>query len=165
MNCKIDETFFCQVCDTNLTEEFNCLKCKKVQIEFNIFSFVSIVDQLKSLVNSNFDKITSLAKEKRNCVDLLDGEYYSKIKKENTLHLMIVSDGVRLANSSIAEFWPVFVSLVELPRHLRESKANKMIAGLWCANKKPSSDILFSNLKFDFLLFAFANKRALFFWD
>ena len=59
---------------------------------------------------------------------------------------MIVSDGVRLANSSIAEFWPVFVSLVELPRQLRESKANKMIAGLWCANKKPSSDILFSNL-------------------
>ena len=44
------------------------------------------------------------------------------------------------------KFWPVFASLVELPPIIRESKNNKLIAGVWYGYNDPCSDVLFESL-------------------
>jgi hypothetical protein len=59
---------------------------------------------------------------------------------------MVYTDGISLTNSNCKEFWPVFVSLVELPHQLRDSNKNKIIAGVWLGKKKPTSEIIFNSL-------------------
>lgn len=77
---------------------------------------------------------------------MIDGEFYSKIIKENTLHLLVYADGVKPARSFKKECWPVLFTLAELPRTLRDSFRNKLISGVYIGNSKPSSDIMFENL-------------------
>lgn len=81
-----------------------------------------------------------------NFKDLIDGEFYSKIKKDNTIHLLVYDDGVKPANSFKQECWPVIFTIAELPRSLRDSFRSKLIAGVFIGNSKPTSDILFENL-------------------
>jgi hypothetical protein len=78
--------------------------------------------------------------------DLIDGEFYAKIKRDKTLNLLVYDDGVKPANSFKQEFWPVIFTLAELPRTLRDSFRNKLIAGIYIGNSRPTSDILFENL-------------------
>ena len=78
--------------------------------------------------------------------DLIDGEFYARIKQDNTLHLLVYADGVQPANSFKQECWPVIFTITELPRTLRDSFRNKLIAGIYIGNSKPTSDILFENL-------------------
>lgn len=60
---------------------------------------------------------------------------------------MIYTDGIQISKSSKKNFWPVICGLVELPISIRDSQKNKIIFGVWQGNTKPSSDILFENLK------------------
>ena len=46
---------------------------------------------------------------------------------------MLYSDGVKLRKNN-KKFWPVFLSLCDLPLILRDSKSNKIIAGLFTNN-------------------------------
>ena len=75
----------------------------------------------------------------------MDGSHYKNFDKSGGITLMLYSDGVQLANNN-RHFWPVFATIVELPLIIRDSIKSKMIAGTWYGKKKPTSDILFSNL-------------------
>jgi hypothetical protein len=76
----------------------------------------------------------------------VDGDFYKKIQKDGVLHLIVYADGVKPADSFKKECWPIFVSLAELPRSLRDSMKNKIISGVYIGNGKPQSDFLFTEL-------------------
>lgn len=59
---------------------------------------------------------------------------------------MLYTDGIQLAKSSRLNFWPVFVSVCELPPSIRESKRNKIIFGVWSGQNKPNTNVLFDGL-------------------
>jgi hypothetical protein len=154
----LKEKRYCQVCKSEiLTSYVNGAKKKewKCKIkdclgqnkdEFDSFFYVDIAPQLEDLVRSNYETITSYSNQRREHIDLIDGLYYSTLKKANTLHLMVFSDGTPIKKSTYKQFWPVFVGLCELPRNLRESIRNKIISGIWFGKTKPTSDILFEPL-------------------
>lgn len=97
---------------------------------FDNFYFVNVYDKITFLVEQYFDTIQHYFSTKRSTLDIIDSEYYKSIAKENTLHLMICADGTPIRKSSKKkEFWPVILSLVELPRPLRDSVKNKVICG------------------------------------
>jgi hypothetical protein len=154
----LKEKRYCQVCKSEMfTSNFkgskkNDWKCNNKDcqgsnnVEYDSFFYVDIAPQLEDLVKSNFEVIKSYSNEKRQNIDLIDGLYYSALKKENTLHLMVFSDGTPIKKSTYKQFWPVFVGICELPRILRESFRNKIISGIWFGKTKPTSDILFEPL-------------------
>lgn len=137
------EKRFCQECKSEIFESNEC-KCNKSNcigktcVEFDSLFYVDVKPQLEDLVKSNFEIINNYSNEKRESIDLIDGLYYSTIKKENTLHLMVFSDGTPIKKSTYKQFWPVFVGLCELPRNLRESIQNKIVSGIWFGKTKPT---------------------------
>ena len=77
-----------------------------------------------------FETIQTYLSTRRESLDIIDGSYYRKLAKANKLHLIICSDGTPIRKSSKRkEFWPVILSLAELPRGLRDSIKNKIICG------------------------------------
>lgn len=90
--------------------------------------------------------MTSYMRADRNILDLLDGSYYKKISENGFLHLMIFTDRIQITKSNNKQFWPVLLSLCEIPPKLRDSIENKLVFGVWIGEKKPNSNILFENL-------------------
>jgi hypothetical protein len=151
----LKEKRYCQVCKSEILasnvkgSKKNDWKCNNKDcqgsnyVEFDSFFYMDIAPQLEDLVKLNFEAIKNYSNEKRQNIDLIDGLYYSALKKANTLHLMVFSDGTPIKKATYKQFWPVFVGICELPRILRESIRNKIISGIWFGKTKPTSDILF----------------------
>lgn len=83
----------------------------------------------------------------RDFKDIIDSEHYKSIYKQNFVNLIVYTDGIQISKSGNKSFWPVICGLVELPIEIRDSIKNKIIFGVWQGESKPSSDILFKNLK------------------
>lgn len=144
---------FCKSCNAKINAESlscsneNCLDNSKVSKSFNTFKCFNIEKPLKDLVNCFFHKIVGCDEETRDFKDILDGSHYASIQKQDHLNLMVYTDGIQISKSSKNNFWPVICGLVELPIQIRDSIKNKIIFGVWQGNSKPTSDILFENLK------------------
>lgn len=50
------------------------------------------------------------------------------------------TDGVPVFKSSKVSFWPLFLTINELPFHMRQKKENTILAGLWFGDKKPNAN-------------------------
>jgi hypothetical protein len=136
----LNDNFFCNFprCEFNETVSKN----------YSSFYAVPVKERIEKSVSHFYKDILSYSRSDNDFIDILDGEYYNEINREqSTVNLMIYSDGVQLSKSKINKHcWPVFLSIVELPLQLRDSKKNKIIAGCYFGSKKPSSDWLFSFL-------------------
>ena len=137
---EINVKEYCQKCrllfmigplnvDQNESDFCGCLN-EDDQRNFDNFLYLNVYDKISFLVNQFFDSIQQHFTSQKSCLDIIDGEFYKSIANENTLNLMICADGTPIRNTSNKkEFWPVILSLVELPLPLRDSVKNKIICG------------------------------------
>ena len=59
---------------------------------------------------------------KRDYMDICDGEYYQSIFRKNKLHLVVYADGTPVRKATLKkQFWPVVVGVVEFPLAPRDS--------------------------------------------
>jgi hypothetical protein len=73
--------------------------------------------------------------------DFCDTKFY----KKDFLNIFMFTDGMQISKNPVRSIWPIFVSLVELPPAIRESKKNKIIYGVWHGETKPTTDQLFDD--------------------
>jgi hypothetical protein len=137
---EINVKEYCQKCrllfmigplnvDQNESDFCGCLN-EDDQRNFDSFLYLNVYDKISFLVDQFFDSIHQHFSSQKSCLDIIDGEFYKSIANENTLNLMICADGTPIRNTSNKkEFWPVILSLVELPLPLRDSIKNKIICG------------------------------------
>jgi hypothetical protein len=137
---EINVKEYCQKCrllfmigplnvDQNESDFCGCLN-EDDQRNFDNFLYLNVYDKISFLVDQFFDSIHQHFSSQKGCLDIIDGEFYKSIANENTLNLMICADGTPIRNTSNKkEFWPVILSLVELPLPLRDSIKNKIICG------------------------------------
>ena len=150
-NQKIHTEIYCISCSALLTQNKKCPsnKCSyynKVNKIFNTFQYLTIEPQIINLITVYYKEIKQYNRESRGSKDLAHTEYNkSRHLHDNHLNLILYTDGVQLTKNN-KHFWPVILSIVELPKNIRDTKRNKVIAGCWYGCSKPTSDILFQNL-------------------
>lgn len=140
----LEETFvhvkdYCQTCRSEIRcfgplnfdqNEIQYCQCSGDMNDFDNFFHVNVFDKITYIVQNYFETIQTYLSTRRESLDIIDGSYYRNLAKENKLHLIICSDGTPIRKSSKRkEFWPVIISLAELPRGLRDSIKNKIICG------------------------------------
>ena len=81
--------------------------------------------------------------------DIQDGCAYSHLMKPDNflsypehMGLMLNTDGVAVFNSSRYSLWPIYLSVTNLPPHLRMHKDYILLAGLWYGPVKPNMEII-----------------------
>jgi len=130
---------YCQTCRSEIRcfgplnfnqNEIHYCQCTGDMNDFDNFFHVNVFDKITYIVQNYFETIQTYLSTRRESLDIIDGSYYRKLAKANKLHLIICSDGTPIRKSSKRkEFWPVILSLAELPRGLRDSIKNKIICG------------------------------------
>ncbi|CAF4020967.1 unnamed protein product [Rotaria magnacalcarata] len=75
--------------------------------------------------------------------DICFGEQYQNMsdRSNNTITLIVHSDGAPIVRSSKQSIWPCFASITEIPPPLREFQSNIIILALWLSKKKPDVNI------------------------
>lgn len=131
-----------------LNNEKTCDKCKVSSIKKSTsFTYINLEDELCKLISNVHDSILSYVSKERHGFDIIDAEHYKRIRKNGYLNLIVYTDAIQLTKSNSKEFWPVLLSICELPQSLRDSIKNKLMFGVWLGKIKPTSNILFENLK------------------
>ena len=143
LNCKLKidklnvvKKKFCQKCRLEVihgpsheNDEISC-NCNNPTGDFDHFLYMDVFDQISFLVTKYYDIIRNYQNKERDYIDLIDGEYYKSIKKQDKLHVIIYSDGTPIRNTTKKkQFWPVILGLAELPLSIRDSIKNKIICG------------------------------------
>lgn len=74
--------------------------------------------------------------------DIYDGAKYKElhdfVSPKPSVTLVLNTDSVQLFKSSTVSLWPVWLAICELPRALRFSKKNTVLAALWVGKVKPT---------------------------
>lgn len=122
---KIIYENYCQLCKSRVNRDFKCLNesCKSsdsVCVATNKFCYVPLKTQLSLLIDEYKHDLAFPIKSKQK--DLNNSVFYENIMQPNVWHLLLYTDGISLANSSNYSCWPVFISIVELPVGIRQSK-------------------------------------------
>ncbi|CAF3575551.1 unnamed protein product [Rotaria socialis] len=75
--------------------------------------------------------------------DICFGEQYQNMsdRSNNTITLIVHSDGAPIVRSSKQSIWPCFASITEISPPLREFQSNIIILALWLSKKKPDVNI------------------------
>ena len=133
-NEKINKKLYCRQCQSLIKEvvcqNIKCSEFSKIPNDYDIFHFVSVKKQLKLNVEHFYKQILNYKMDIKGYYDITNSEHK---KNSNCIDLMLYSDGVKLRKNN-KKFWPVFLSLCDLPLILRDSKSNKIIAGLFTNN-------------------------------
>lgn len=111
---------------------------------------------ISEVVERNIEAIVNYGKSRKASIDGT-GPHVSDFKVppfevSNTVkllfHVVINTDGVNIVKSKTTkEFYPVWISLVELPPRLRQSYRNTVLAALFCGDDKPDWDLVFDHLR------------------
>ena len=139
---------FCPGCYNSLNEEDKeCSACGKSLKGCNLpfFLTVDIEHQLTNIFDKpgNWDDIRRYRfadREPGVIKDIYDGKLYRGnqfLQNPNNISFVMNTDGVPLFKSSPVSLWPVYLSINELPPTKRFRRGNQVVAGVWCANKKP----------------------------
>lgn len=145
--------------------------CKKCSLYFGILDDIATKDDCTNcnsasktyfLVNSMKEKLTDIIKRNFSCIqeyknklkegvidDILQANALSNLNIGKYFSLSLNTDGVALFSSnSKKSFWPVIISINDLPPYLRFQKKNLILAGLW----------LDSNIQIDVFLKPFMDE-------
>ncbi|XP_039308606.1 uncharacterized protein LOC105204984 isoform X2 [Solenopsis invicta] len=146
--------FYCPECKNNILKFVDaallgrCDDCKRdyskddLKKKGSYFLQLPLDKQLTRIMNSQL--YYKLSKDRINQSDVVNGRVYRKMMEEQVITeqditLQWNTDGVQVFNSSKASFWPIQVSINELPYRLR--RENIMLCGLWYGPDKPVMDI------------------------
>ena len=129
-------------CENTLTEE-SCKNGNLITLKF--------VREFEIVIKRNIKVLMDYAnlRTSRNFPDDVNiSPFYAPSKPGVlTLHLILNTDGVAVVHSNTDQFWPVFISIADLPPILRSSFVNIVMASLWYGNGKPDWDLVFSRFK------------------
>ena len=130
---KIKHKNYCPECLNQL--EFNscsynlCVNFRKIIKSPSMFHSISIKNQLSSAIKFFFKQIVDHKSTLKDFMDITNSNHYLHVNQvDNIINLMCYTDGVALKNNKTT-FWPVFLSICDLPLILRDSRLNKIIAG------------------------------------
>ena len=132
-NQKIHTEMYCVSCSALLSIDKKCPtnKClyfEKVNTKYNTFQHVTIEPQICNLITAYYKEIKQYNRKDLSN-DLAHTEYNkSRHLQGNHLNLILYTDCIQLTKNK-KHFWPIILSIVELPKNIRDSKRNKVIAG------------------------------------
>lgn len=125
---------YCRSCDNVVDGKFcqnnTCVEYNNKRSNFNTLTSCKLHKQIENIIKKYYDAylISSLINSQS---DITKSRFYKKLnpqQQNNSLNLMIRTDGVPLVNSSGLEAWPVFCSILEFPKKLRNSIFNSLIS-------------------------------------
>lgn len=141
----------CSKCKTLCNENAMCGKCKCIikKQKSNFVVKIPIEQQIKYLVNKNFDIILNHMNRKKintDISDIDDGLLCKKLSKENSdipVTLTMNSDGAPLYKSSKMSMWPIQLYANFLPPNIRFKSENILLCMLYIGEEKPDFTELF----------------------
>jgi hypothetical protein len=132
------------------TTEYKCELCRKTYTkselinERSYFKHNALAPQIVNLMN-NAEIITEIEKYKKETGvnSVINSSQYKFLKlsgkiSANDVTLQINTDGVAATKASKLSFWPVLVSINELPLKLRTE--NMMLLSVWMGKSKPNME-------------------------
>ncbi|KAK3918221.1 Putative F-box protein [Frankliniella fusca] len=139
--------FYCNVCtEALLTQDAVCPRCGSRKRN-NFFLNFSITDQLRSLLSKPgfYEKLSypqnRVKKDANAYEDIYDGNIYKEAQQSffnvgKWISFMWNTDGFSIFQSSTFSVWPFYLSVNELPPHLRMKKEHMVLGGLWFGTGK-----------------------------
>lgn len=128
--------------------KLQCSVCRKfysrneLLTERSYFKYQSLEPQLATIVE-NETLVAAMEEHKANAKlnSIVQSSNYKSLTAANTIGkyditLQINTDGVNATKSSNLSFWPIFVTINELPLPLRTS--NMLLVGVWMGKNKPN---------------------------
>ncbi|XP_065900912.1 uncharacterized protein [Dysidea avara] len=152
--------YFCSSCTTEV--EVNCALCPNSDCEAALvsndsrssFIEIPIEQQLKKIIKRNYSLIEDTFHKALDHIsmdkytDITSGDLYKNLVSSNTakgiknyITLSLNTDGIPVFHSSGYSFWPLYLSINELPFKLRFVQENRVFAGLWYGSVKPDMTI------------------------
>lgn len=140
-NFKYCKNFYCGNCNLfvgpiftdELIKNFECSNCSSTQKKY--FLSNSIENKLRDVIINNFKSIIEYKNkiQLKSLCDIVQGSFMKQFSNMNNFSISFNTDGVALFKSNLQKtFWPIIVTLNDLPPKLRYLKKNMIIAGLWC---------------------------------
>ena len=144
--------YYCKVCKSSTTDMLasHCSTCNEPFDFKTFFISICIKEQLKNLFERPGFYTSLQHRFSRNIpfgnlADIYDGTLYQSLFKrdgflsfKSNISFQWNTDGVPLFSSSSFSMWPLYLKINELPYVLRNSVRNKILAGVWFGNTKPS---------------------------
>lgn len=146
----IDQVDFilCKICNTRkVKSDDKCSNCKAVTESETFYGFI-LEDFIKYLFEHRdlanvIDLNESKEKSSTDITDLQDGVEYIQIRNSLTgkydLILMFSTDGVARCKSTNSGFWPLIVTIGNVPPESR--KIFTFVIAMWCNTHKPKMNI------------------------
>lgn len=147
---------FCK-CDNLVKDGSKCEKCgtlaKKNSKTNNFLVSISLIPQVKSVLETNYDQIMQYIEREHDdmtLTDVDDGKAFKKIASEhpniNILPLTLNIDGAVVYRSKNSSLWLTQVYLDFLPPKIRFHPENILLVSLYYGTKKPNEFHLVSFL-------------------
>lgn len=137
-----ERKYYCANCKV-LTEclERVCQYCSSKDKKY--FITCSIKNQIESIISQNMKEIHDYKKNLKegNIGDVTQGMYL-KSKTNFDFSISFNTDGFSpFKSSTLKSMWPIIITINDLPPHLRFSKKNMILAGLWMDTCPPVMEI------------------------
>ena len=153
---KVHFIVYCTVCKCKLdSESSSCVRCKDGKV--GRYIHMPVGDQVKrlykrpkflDLISHRFNR---KKKNDNNFEDIYDGDIYKQalksiLKSPHDISFNWNADGLALFKSSNFQVWPFFLSINELPPHLRCNKEYMILAGIAFGSEKPDPNLFLEPL-------------------
>lgn len=154
---EVKHVYYCGSCKREYADEIEtCLDCsEKVESLLHL----SIIEQLEIIMNRP-ETYDAIQKEKNrpktngSYRDVKDGSVHKEVADQfahltNILLLTFkwCTDGINIFKSSVYTIWPFFLTINELPYHLRRLKQNTILASIWFGSDKPDINLFIKHTK------------------
>ena len=150
---SVVRNYYCSNCmDTLNASDSVCGRCGP-GVDVSFFVHISVIDQLRKLfkIPGFYENLSYPKTRVKTNVDAYEDLYDCALYKEalacflnvgNWVTFLWNSDGFAVFKSSTFEIWPVYLSINELPPHLRFKKEYMILGGLWFGKGKPDPNVL-----------------------
>lgn len=153
-NFQFCKQFYCGNCNLfigilteDLIKNFVCSNCHSANIKY--FLINTIENKIRSIILKNYKSILDFKNQintTNNVCDIMKGKFMESFESVNNFSISFNTDGVSLFKSNLQKsFWPILITLNDLPPKLRYLKKNIVVAALWC-DKNISFEIFFKPL-------------------
>lgn len=137
--------YCCQFCDKLLLKTEKCLTCvSSLKTEFLHLPLLPQIETLfkrKIIRDAVFNRDLPLKENVDTISSIKDGSIYREhidfLNFKTNISFSLYADGVAMCKSINASVWPIFLTINELPRHLRYRKENTLLLGLWYDKSHP----------------------------
>lgn len=141
-NQTVTKNYYCSDCHKLIDPTGNvCDGCRR-QSEIKYFLTLSIIDQLKLVINKKnmidlLNKNFTREKDDSYIAELYDGNVYKSenvqmfLSCANNITLSWCTDGVPVFKSSKIGIWPFYLRINELPYSIRTIRENTILAGVF----------------------------------